>query len=86
MNVIITDNMVKIQIAIESGATARNEKGERIAIPKNYDRSCGHPPTGDCIKCYIKDMFYWSSAAMQKEIFVNEQLFDEWFELQPLKW
>ena len=76
--------MVKIQVAIEMGATVTNEKGERIDTPKSWDRSCGMPPTEDCIKCYIKEMYYWSSAEVQKEIIVNGLAFDDWFEQQPI--
>lgn len=77
----LTDNMTKIQVALESGATVRNEKGERIALPSNDGQR-----SDDCIKCYIKDMYYWSTAAIQQQIFVNGQPFEEWFELQPLEW
>ncbi len=80
----LTENMVKIQIAIESGAIVKNEKGERVELPKKWDTSCGLPPTEDCIKCYIKGMYYWSSAEVQKEIIVNGLAFDDWFEQQPI--
>jgi len=77
----LTDNMTKIQVALESGAIVRNEKGERIALP-SFDGQ----RTDDCIKCYIKDAYYWSSAEIQSALFVNGQPFEEWFELQPLEW
>ncbi len=80
----LTDNMVKIQIAIESGSTVRNEKGEWISVPKSYEKSCNLPPTDDCIKCHKNGMHYWSSARIQNELFVNGIPFDEWFEQQPI--
>lgn len=73
----LTDNMAKIQIALKNKAIIRNEKGECIALPSNDGQR-----TEDCIKCYIKDAYYWSSAAIQKELFVNNKPFDEWFESQ----
>lgn len=78
----LTDNMAKIQVALEAGAVVRNEKGERIKLPGNSESG---KRTDDCVKCYVNGThWYWSSGAVQQEVFVNGQPFDVWFELQPL--
>ena len=59
-----------------------NEKGERIELP--FGTETGGKRTDDCIKCYIKDRYYWSPAFVQSDIIVNSILFGKWFELQPL--
>lgn len=77
----LSANMAKIQVALESKATVKNEKGEIIALPSIADYR-----TEDCIRIFPKGcgVFYWSSAERQKELFVNGLPFDEWFELQPI--
>lgn len=77
----LTDNMAKMQMALEASEIVQNEKGERIALPSNDGKR-----TDDCIKCYIKDMFYWSTAAIQQQIFVNGQPFEEWLDITTLEW
>lgn len=79
----LTDNMTKIQVALESGATVRNEKGERIKLPDGSEN--GPKRTGDCVKCYINGThWYWSAAEKQGAISVNGEPFDAWLEQQPL--
>ncbi len=71
----MTDNMIKILVALEAKATVKNHKGERISLPNKIDNR-----SNDCVKCHVLDLYYWSTAAVQKSLFVDGKPFDEWFE------
>lgn len=78
----MTEQMAMIQLGFENNGKVTNELGERIELPKKYDYR-----TDDCIKCYLRNsnVFYWSSAEIQKEIKVNNMPFYEWLNTLPIK-
>lgn len=78
---IMTENMAKIQLAIEIGATVQNQKGERIMLPGEGDFN----RTTVCVKCYVNtSQYYWASSEKQ-ELIIDGKPFEDWLEAQPLE-